>query len=260
MLNKIFKTFFILSICFGVSVSSNAAVSVSDGSAFMTKAELAADLNNLSNRMAQLENSLDSKIDSLVSAYLSKNGIWSGTKQSTNSNIDDLIPANVSLSSGSAQINVSLASGTYIDNINKSGMLVSTFSYRNKNGSNNNNTRWGYSGEMNAENYHCSDNGVIVSLYVYESMGGISTQRFSHILLSFCGKPSAAWDTGAYNLYAALPANDVYGNVLFFANKGSSITYEIKEIAHFYFTKSVSRLSGDTSTLHFQLYDDAHVY
>ena len=34
------------------------------------KAEFAADLNNLSNRMAQLENSLDAKIDSLVSSYL----------------------------------------------------------------------------------------------------------------------------------------------------------------------------------------------
>ena len=45
------------------------------------KAEFAADLNNLSNRMAQLENSLDAKIDSLVSSYLTRNGIWNGAKQ-----------------------------------------------------------------------------------------------------------------------------------------------------------------------------------
>ena len=81
MLKKIFKTIFIMSLCVGISLPTNAAVSVSDGSAFVTKAEFAADLNNLSNRMAQLENSLDAKIDSLVSSYLTRNGIWNGALQ-----------------------------------------------------------------------------------------------------------------------------------------------------------------------------------
>ena len=81
MINRIFKTILVLTICFGLSIPTNAAVSVSDGSAFVTKAEFAADLNNLSNRMAQLENSLDAKIDSLVSSYLTRNGIWNGAKQ-----------------------------------------------------------------------------------------------------------------------------------------------------------------------------------
>ena len=81
MLKKIFKTIFIMSLCVGISLPTNAAVSVSDGSAFVTKAEFAADLNNLSNRMAQLENSLDAKIDSLVSSYLTRNGIWNGATQ-----------------------------------------------------------------------------------------------------------------------------------------------------------------------------------
>ena len=35
--------------------------------------------------MAQLENSLDAKIDSLVSSYLTRNGIWNGAKQTMNS-------------------------------------------------------------------------------------------------------------------------------------------------------------------------------
>ena len=81
MLKKIFKTIFIISLCVGLTLPTNAAVSVSDGSAFVTKAEFAADLNNLSNRMAQLENSLDAKIDSLVSSYLTRNGIWNGALQ-----------------------------------------------------------------------------------------------------------------------------------------------------------------------------------
>ncbi len=81
---KIFKLF--VSLCLIISISlinSIAAISVSDGSAFVTKAEFAADLNNLSNRMSSLENSLDAKIDSLVSSYLSRNGIWNGEKQTS---------------------------------------------------------------------------------------------------------------------------------------------------------------------------------
>ena len=85
MINKVFKTILILMISLGLSIPTNAAVSVSDGSAFVTKAEFAADLNNLSNRMAQLENSLDAKIDSLVSSYLTRNGIWNGAKQTLTS-------------------------------------------------------------------------------------------------------------------------------------------------------------------------------
>ena len=81
MYKRIYKTILLLSLCVGVVLPTNAAVSVSDGSAFVTKAEFSADLNNLSNRMAQLENSLDAKIDSLVSSYLTRNGIWNGSKQ-----------------------------------------------------------------------------------------------------------------------------------------------------------------------------------
>ena len=47
MLKKIFKTILVLSLCVGLTLPTNAAVSVSDGSAFVTKAEFAADLNNL---------------------------------------------------------------------------------------------------------------------------------------------------------------------------------------------------------------------
>lgn len=71
-----------LTLCLGITLPSNAAgVSVSDGSAFITKSELSYQLNNLSIRMTQLENSLDSKIDLLVSSYLTRNGIWNAVKQ-----------------------------------------------------------------------------------------------------------------------------------------------------------------------------------
>ena len=85
MVNKVFKTIFILSLCFSITLPANAGnVNVSDGSAFITKSEMSYQLNNLSNRMSQLENSLDSRIDTLVSSYLTRNGIWNGTIQTTN--------------------------------------------------------------------------------------------------------------------------------------------------------------------------------
>ena len=62
-----------------------AGTQVSDGSAFVTKSELSYRLNNLSNRMSILENSLDSRIDTLVSSYLTRNGIWNGAKQTLGS-------------------------------------------------------------------------------------------------------------------------------------------------------------------------------
>ena len=81
---KIVKFFVVFNLILSISlINSVAAISVSDGSAFVTKAEFAADLNNLSNRMSTLENSLDAKIDSLVSSYLSRNGIWNGEKHTS---------------------------------------------------------------------------------------------------------------------------------------------------------------------------------
>ena len=83
---KMFKRAIIFFTVFVMIFNSFAAISVSDGSAFVTKAEFSADLNNLSNRMSALENSIDAKIDSLVSSYLSRNGIWNGERQTVNKN------------------------------------------------------------------------------------------------------------------------------------------------------------------------------
>ena len=77
MLKKIVLIIIILSI----TMPSHSAVSVNDGSAFVTKAEFAANTNGLKERMSFVENSLDAKIDSLVSSYLSRNGIWNGESQ-----------------------------------------------------------------------------------------------------------------------------------------------------------------------------------
>ena len=75
------KKLFLILLILGIILPSYAGVSVSDGSNFVSKSEFSSNLSSLSNRMSILENSLDAKIDSLVSAYLNKNGIWNGEKQ-----------------------------------------------------------------------------------------------------------------------------------------------------------------------------------
>ena len=75
------KKIFIILLVIVLVIPSYAAVSVSDGSAFVTKEELAMKTNNISNRISTLENSIEAKIDSQVSSYLSRNGIWTGDKQ-----------------------------------------------------------------------------------------------------------------------------------------------------------------------------------
>ena len=142
MLKRVFKTILILSICLGITLPTNAAVSVSDGSAFITKSEFDADVNNLSNRMAYLENSLDAKIDSLVSSYLTRNGIWNGEKQTLEFNIIADFWRNFTLtglyytwkslpsmpSSLTPGVMATLRSGSYdlVKNVTKTGMLFGT--------------------------------------------------------------------------------------------------------------------------------------
>ena len=110
MINKLFKKLIVLGLCIAISIPTNAAVSVSDGSAFVTKVEFNADLDNLNNRMAYLENSLDSKIDNLVSSYLTRNGIWNGEKQQVLNNLGTMC-----YTSSGQQI---------FANITKSGLMI----------------------------------------------------------------------------------------------------------------------------------------
>ena len=260
MLNKVFKTILVFSICVGITLPTNAAVSVSDGSAFVTKPEFSSNLNNLTNRMAQLENSLDAKIDSLVSSYLTRNGIWNGSKQEIVPTEHEILPKKVTISNNFAVVNESLVSGTYINGINKTGMFVCSFSYRNKNGVNDNNTRWGYGGEMKNSGNHCSDNGLFLTLNLFEKSGSIVTQKYSTVFLSTLAWPACRGVNKVYCLYFGLPSNSVSGNVLFFVSKGSDIHYEVNEIAHFYNTSSANALDATSSTMVFSLNDDAYIY
>ena len=138
MVNRFVKKILCISICFIQIASYASGISVSDGSAFITKSEMSYQLNNLSNRMSQLENSLDSKIDGLISSYLTRNGVWDGVKQTLiKTTIVDYWNTNtyplsfdyrgiLKTSALTQGVEYKLRSGswTLIDSCNKSGMLV----------------------------------------------------------------------------------------------------------------------------------------
>ena len=134
MIKKVFKTIFIMTLCLGITLPSNAAgVQVSDGSAFVTKSELSYQLNNISKRMEQLENSLDSRIDELVSSYLTRNGIWNGQDVAIDKSETRLTTANFRTSWTSwseGETIVWQKSAT----VKKSGMMVSTVHIEGKKG------------------------------------------------------------------------------------------------------------------------------
>ena len=134
MLNRVFKTIFILSLCLGITLPSNAgSVDVSDGSAFVTKSELSYQLNNISKRMEQLENSLDSRIDEMVSSYLTRNGIWNGEDVAIDKTETRLTTANFKTSWNAWSVNeVTVWQKTAT--CKKSGMIVATVHVEGKKG------------------------------------------------------------------------------------------------------------------------------
>ena len=122
MLNRVFKTIFILTLCLGISLPANAGnVNVSEGSAFITKSELSYQLNVLSQRMTQLENSLDSKIDKLVSSYLTRNGIWSGVPQQINTSSWSITDTSLPGFTSGRSYDTTLNRQRIVNKINKSG-------------------------------------------------------------------------------------------------------------------------------------------
>ena len=253
MLNRVFKTIFILTLSLCITLSTNAGnVEVSDGSAFITKSELSYQLNNLSARMSALENSLDSQIDKLVSSYLTRNGIWNGVKQTINTTSFSFWPADVSLSGGNGSYNGNLVTGTYINRINKAGMLVFSYKYRNYSGTNNNNTRWGYYVGVKSGAWY-SDSGYVLNLNVYEK----DELEFSTVLLSSICTNSAL--TGG-SMYASLPASFVNANVVIFVEKGSAITYAIYEAVHCQNVNSISPTKNEHTKFYMIFNDDAKVY
>ena len=112
MKKKLFKNIkFLVSIVLVLSLiaPSYASLSASDGSAFVTKAEFDSALADFNARLTTFEAGINSKIDSQVTSYLDRNGIWSPKDQP------------IKITSGAKYYD---ASKLIIDKIEKSGLML----------------------------------------------------------------------------------------------------------------------------------------
>ena len=244
MLNRIFKTILVLTICLGLTIPTNAAVSVSDGSAFVTKAEFSADLNNLSNRMAQLENSLDAKIDSLVSSYLTRNGIWNGAKQDVTDECIVVEPFTITLSSGKASGKYTWFTKTMVESINKSGMYSGYYAYSDPNagGTAKGYWRWGYSGIMQSEGYGRAVNGMNVCFNV--SISGASTVLYSSQIFGIVGSVDTNTQDKVFTLFASIPWSAMYIPMQFFVSKGDKLLWQVYADYHLSLVSNIGKDNG----------------
>ena len=225
MLNRIFKTIFILTLCLGITLPANAGtVEVSDGSAFITKSELNYQLNNLSRRMSELENSLDSRIDKLVSSYLTRNGIWNGIRQTLNTSQLSVTGNNLVSALGqkgkyySIPKNTTNTSGfignyTLLNEANKTGMAsvyikCSGYAHATKYGQHN-----GYNNVGTGNIYVTFNVGSDVKFTA--SIGRLDSSAYH---------PSGNGNGGDYLIYAT---TDLTTLAQFFVNKGDKLMWDI---------------------------------
>ena len=224
MINNTIKTLLIISIILGLNISTNAAVSVSDGSAFVTKAEFSADLNNLSNRMAQLENSLDAKIDSLVSSYLTRNGIWNGSKQTLNTDSLEIQGSHLTAALGKRAKYYSLpkavektgfdGSYTLVDSVDKTGMMsVMVVAKGYAQATKYSNTKDGTDNVGTGNIYLCFNVGSDIKSTV--SIGRLDSSGYGY---------GGIYSSGDYLIYATTDLTTV---TQFFITKGDKLMWDI---------------------------------
>lgn len=236
MIRKIFKTILIYFICFGITVPSNAAISVSDGSAFMTKTEFMADINNLSGRVAQLETTLDGTLDGKVSSYLEQKGFWKAKIQTLNqSSVTGVTPASVNRLSDNTAKGKAVLTGSnnleLVTNVTASGMALLNLAYKGhtaSTGADSKISRWGYWGTKTGS-YYFQANLMLVA-HFFEKTNGIETQKASLVLGSNLGQMRQNETSINYYLNVIyLPVKELLIPTMFFVYEGSSITWHLEE-------------------------------
>ena len=234
MIRKIFKTIIILSICFSLTVPTNAAISVSDGSAFMTKSEFMADINNLSSRVAQLEITFDGTLDSKVNSYLEQKGFWKAKTQtfamSGTTSLNEMInvlPHNVTATSGATANNVQLQKLTLVEETTASGMCLLNLAFK-ANSTTASSMRWGYMGNKSGTYYF--DMNLMLVAHFYEQLSGSTTEDLKSTLVigNNLGQIQKGDDTNYVNIIM-LPASEILMPTMFFVTKGSKLIWALRE-------------------------------
>lgn len=250
MIKRVFKTIFIPSLCIGITIPSNAAVSVSDNSAFITRAEALAVAQSISERIIMLENTVDEKIDNLITAYLERNGVW-GAQEQTSQNTDVTTHTNDVTLSGSNYVGEQvLFANKFIENTTKSGIFSANILYYGTDyggytGSspNLNECRVGYTGNFTTSDTNWYSNvGFDLSCSIYEDNTDDKASHNSSDYINFSELKSTVLIGTAYGQrkvtssisdYIAcinLPAylNPMIRPVTFFVKKNSSLWWTMR--------------------------------
>lgn len=248
MLKKIFKTIFIFMLILGITIPSNAAVSVSDNSAFITKAEALAVAQSLSERIIVLENTMDNKIDNLITAYLERNGVWNPQEQTLVSESYYVIRTTTKTGTN---VEV-LLEKECVKDTTKSGIFSCQLRYRGTNhiSSGLNYCRMGYAGTISSGGFY-SNMGFDLMAYFYEDNTEdhlthtdanyltYSDLRYSVLIGSAFGQAKVSNSPTTFIACMNMPTTDMIRPVTFFVQKGSTVWWRII---------SAYRLTGANST------------
>lgn len=259
MRNRFFKTIIIFCICIGITIPVNAAVSVSDNSAFITKAEALAVAQSLSERIIVLENTVDEKIDNLITAYLERNGVWNAQEQVRMNYTKTVGLSNISTDGwGNAIGTATMFVDKFIANTSKSGVFSATAKYDGVE----------YSGELNlcrlgyqasTPNRMWSNSSYYVTLSIYEdntedrashtasNFKNFAELRYTIIIGSAMGQRRTTNDTSYLICCFNLPSTGNYmlRPITFFTQKDSSLWWEMA--SHYKFTQLVGSVSAITT-------------
>lgn len=249
MLKRIFKTFFIFSICSAITIPTNAAVSVSDNSAFITKSEAMAVSQSLTERIILLENTMDDKIDNLIIAYLERNGVWHPNEQ-----VVENASQNVATTVPKGEIGEdNLADKRFVQNTSKSGILTAEIRYKGANFGSYNLCRIGYAGVMTSTSIPYSDCGFELTCDFYEDSSANRLTNTNHtngqlkysILIGTAyGQRKASNNTTQFITCINLPTNDIVRPVTFFVQKDTSLWWNIRSRYRLPNSGSYARISN----------------
>ena len=247
---KLSKRFLLLILIIIFPVSNFAAVSVSDGSAFVSKSEFSSTINNISNRMSIIENTLDAKIDSLVSSYLSRNGIWNGDKQTlTNTTIDFPTPIALGVDAYRSLGGTTASSKLVLFKSTKSGLaFVNSWVYSTL--GNSSEAWWGYNcgARIEGTRKNLYDDALSVYVEFANSTTVLATWSLHNGGSTIEGinrTSSTAQDiVPNFLLVYTIPASKLYTTTQFFVEKGTDYYWQFKADARHGFNASESRGQG----------------
>lgn len=256
MFKRVFKTIFILSLCFSTVTNTQAAVTqVSEGSSFITKAEFTSLVNEASGRIEALELHVDTKINELVESFLARNNIWHPQKQTLTANNSMIVkPATVTLSGGKIGKTFVIGDRTQcIEQIRKSGLMIISLYYSIADDSSTGNTfKWGYMGNMNNDGNWTSDNGTEVVVNFFEADKAITNYTDSNLDKKYTclvgttqgakRQPGTGSANRGYTLAFALSSIKTLIPAYFFVTKNKQLVWDIEQLVKFCLTDDVYKV------------------